>query len=245
MRSRHITRYSFSLVALLIALGLGNCSCEEETDLVDGDELTGDFTMGVIKFEITYPYYDKEGFMATMMPDEMYMRIKDNKFRNEISQGIFRTVFIADNQKKELRQQLYFWSKKIAVKLSEQETSEFVDDFDKVTISYTEDTDTIAGYLCKKAIAEFEDPEMPSIDLYYTNEIDLKDANWCNQFKEIDGVLLQYEVERYGLRMRFKALEIYHEEIPDGMFQIEEGYKYVSAEEMDYEMEEIFSTLLE
>lgn len=218
-------------------------SCGEDRE--DGEDLDGNFDMGVIKFEVTYPYYDKEGFMATMMPDEMFMRIKDNKFRNEISQGIFKTVFIADNNKKELRQQLYFWSKKIAVKLSQQETNEFIDSFDNITISFTEDSDSIAGYLCKKAIATFDDPEMPPIDLYYTNEIGLVDANWCNQFKEIDGVLLQYEVERYGLRMRFRATEIYHEEISETMFQIEDGYKYVSAEEMDAEMEEIFSTLLE
>lgn len=231
-------------VLLVFALGAFACtSCEE--DMEDGETIEGAFDAGVIRFEVTYPYYDKEGFMATMMPDEMIMKIKDGMFRNEISKGIFRTVFISDNRQKTLRQQLYFWSKKIAVKLSEQETNDFIKSFPKMTIEYTDETDSIAGFLCKQAIATFDNPELPSIELYYTNEIQLQDPNWCNQFKEIDGVLLQYEVERYGLRMRFRATEIYYEEILDSDFLIEEGYKYVSAETMDTEMETIFSTLLE
>jgi hypothetical protein len=51
--------------------------------------------------------------------------------------------------------------------------------------------------------------------LWYTDEIQVKNSNWYNPFKEIDGFLLAYSIDRYGIRMEFKAKGYEEVEITD------------------------------
>ena len=76
-----------------------------------------------------------------------------------------------------------------------------------------------------------------------TQYVDIKNSNWCNQYKDVDGVLLQYEVEQYGLVMNFKAEQYHGTKIDKSAFKVPAEFKEVSLEKMLYEMQEIFSTL--
>lgn len=211
----------------------------------NSDRWRGKIDEGVIQYEVTYPYFTKEGFMASMMPDEALLRFKNDKITSEISQGIFKLKFVSDSDKKIYKQQLYFWNKKLATTLSEEETMEYCEErFPKLTIEHTNETDSIAGYLCHKAIAHFYKDSIPSIVLYFTDDIDIKDPNWYSPFQGIDGVLLQYEVEQFGLRTRFKAINVYKEDIENDIFILEEEYKLVNSTVMHEELTDIFSTFL-
>ena len=72
----------------------------------------------------------------------------------------------------------------------------------------TEEVDTIAGYLCKKAIGTLGDDTEHPINIYYTDAIKIENPNWCTMFKDIPGVLMAYEVEQFNLRMRLEAREL-------------------------------------
>ena len=104
----------------------------------------------------------------------------------------------------------------------------------------TSETDTIAGILCKKAIGVFSDISKPSMEIYYTEEFDVKTPNWCNQFAAIDGVLLGFEMEQFNLRMRMKATEFVETAEEKIEFMRDDSYNQVDAAGMNHELEEIF-----
>ncbi|MBT6513241.1 MAG: hypothetical protein HOK65_00615, partial [Crocinitomicaceae bacterium] len=64
--------------------------------------------------------------------------------------------------------------------------------------------------------------------------------NWCNQFSDLDAVLLEYELKQYGLRLKLRANTIEEGSIQDSSFEIPTGFKLVSIEEMVYQFEEVF-----
>ena len=59
-------------------------------------------------------------------------------------------------------------------------TSDDIKDEDKPEIEYTEETKDILGYTCKKAIAT--DKEGNEVEVYYTEEIDVKVSS------SVDGI---------------------------------------------------------
>ena len=195
---------------------------------------------GVIEYEVSYPYMESGGLMAAAMPNKMVMKFKENRYTSnlEAGWGWVKIGFIADNQQRKLQNILKVASEKLAVNLDETETRQLIQDFPEMTIIKTGGIDTIAGYPCKEAIAIYNEASLPDITLYYTDAIDLVDPNWCNQFHEIDGVLLAYEVERYNMRMRFRAVSVEATSVDETEFSIPEDYKLVDSETMEQKLYE-------
>jgi len=195
---------------------------------------------GEILFDVSYPYYD--GNLASFMPSQMNMKFKDNSFITDISLGsLFGTKIISIEKSKTLSQELNYLGDYHAVLLNESETPEALRTFPEFTMFETDKTDSIAGYLCHKIRVEFDDMELQGFDLYYTNEIGIENPNWCNPYFEIDGVLLQYEIQKYGIRTRFVANEVQEVKIESSDFDLNADCKQISFEEMDKKIESIFN----
>lgn len=71
-------------------------------------------------------------------------------------------------------------------------------------VQETDETKIIAGFLCKKAIISLPSTH-ETFDIYYTEEITLKNPNSTNPYKEIKGVLMEFELQLLYLKMRFVA----------------------------------------
>jgi hypothetical protein len=232
--SARTTTISGLLVAVILLFG--SCGGEEEEKKV---------SEGIISYTISYPYYEGSSIMIKMFPDEMILKFKNGKYKIEVQKGgVFKTILVADSKSKSITNQLYFGPKKIATELNEAEVGTMIEEFPVPIYMETGEQDTVAGYLCDKTIAVFSEISQKEVILYHTKDIALKESNWCNPYKEIPGVLLQYEVERYGLRMRFTANNIEKKSVKESEFKIEQGYKRVSLEKMNYELEQIFNSLV-
>ena len=102
-------------------------------------------------------------------------------------------------------------------------------------------TDMVAGYRCNRTFAVFDElEEGPDFEIKFTDDIQIKQPNWCNQFSGLDAVLLEYELKQYGLRLKLKANAVEEGSIQESSFEIPAGYKQVSIEEMVYQFEEVF-----
>lgn len=192
-------------------------------------------TEGVINYEVTYPNSGKNESIIAMMPSTMIYKFKDNKTCAELTgnMGVFGTSLISDFESKTLYQTFKVLGKKFGSTLHQKEVNEAIAKEPKMEIVYSKETKQIAGYNCKKAIIVFEDKSIPSFDIFYTNEIKIKHANWYTPYKEIDGVLLEYKVTRYNIEMQFTATNIEHKEITDDLFKLTPDYKMISVAEMD------------
>ena len=88
----------------------------------------------------------------------------------------------------------------------------------------------IAGYVCKKAKVTWDDL---SFDVFYTDEIKITDPNWNNPFNEIDGVLLQYQFDMFGIKTKITAETVEKIDVEDETFDIPADYKTVTKAEME------------
>ncbi|HXC03192.1 MAG TPA: hypothetical protein VNZ86_00495, partial [Bacteroidia bacterium] len=56
--------------------------------------------------------------------------------------------------------------------------------------------------------------------------------NWSNPYHEIDGVLMEYQLKRYGLELRFNAVSVSKASIDESIFTLPSEYKLISRAEM-------------
>lgn len=211
------------------------------------DELRpGKHNEGLITYDVTYPYYT--GGMGNIIPDEMTLHFEDGQYITELSSGgFFLNRFIIDNNEHTLTHEVKTIGIKATTHLNQETVDIMLSDFPAFDIIYTEQTDSVAGFLCHQAIGVFHDISYPDMMIYYTDSLDvrgLENSNWCNQFKEIPGVLMQYEIEQFGIRTRFRARSCQHVEVAPEAFDRLEGLQEVSVEEMLEIMRVLFESLL-
>jgi hypothetical protein len=81
---------------------------------------------------------------------------------------------------------------------------------------------------------------LDTINLYYTNEIQLLHPNLNNPFKEIDGVLLEFSVTLAGIEMKFIANKIRSISVEEKRFSLPEGYLSITEEQMQEEINKYY-----
>ncbi len=187
---------------------------------------------------------DKHNLMFDFMPSKMVMKFKDDKYTTDLSagMGMFKTNFIVDKESNTFSQLVKLINKKYVLTLQGDAISKSLELVPKLNIELTNETKKILGYKCKKAIITVDNDEKEIFTVFYTNEIAIGSPNWCNQFKEIDGVMLEYQYEKYDITMRLKAQSIKFTKIDDSEFEIDDAYESITEDKMNIEMKEIFDS---
>ncbi|MBN8704096.1 MAG: hypothetical protein J0M08_13590 [Bacteroidetes bacterium] len=168
--------------------------------------------------------------LAAYSPTKMIFKFKDSKCKGELSagMGMLNMAFISNPQKKTFTQQVRIVNQKYyhiydTIALKKENKA-----FPKFTLKPSNETKIIAGFKCKKTTIVFEDPKNQSFDIYYTNDIDIEAPNWSSPFKDIEGVLMEYQIVRYGFELRFTAKTVTQNSIKDDQFEISKDYKKVT-----------------
>lgn len=163
---------------------------------------------------------------AAMLPKETVLYVKGNKTRTEQSMGMGGSqIVIADSKTDEAVVLMDMMGQKLLMKMNREELSK---NEKEPKITYLDGTLEIAGYTCKKASISFDGDNEPQI-VYYTEDIP---AQSDNHFNGLKGFPLQYEVRQNSMHMTVKAEKISSEDVPDKLFEIPDGYKEVTKEEM-------------
>jgi hypothetical protein len=205
-----------------------------------------DFNQGVITYDVTFPF-NQDDILIHVFPTEMTMEFKEDKMHGKLKTlgSVVQTDFIVDNKAREFNQLLKAFEDRYVLSLDSRGVDEMLKTVPRMKLIPTEETDSLAGYLCKKTIATFTNDSVPAIELWHTDEIDIKTPNWCNQFFELDEVLLGYEVEEYGMRMRLRAREVKYEEISDKQFEIPANHSAVDLANMRSKIIELLETFMQ
>ena len=98
-------------------------------------------------------------------------------------------------------------------------------DWDGMTVKPTNESKTILGYLCKKVIATTKAGK--NFVIYYTYSLVPSVSENPYQFKNIPGIVLEYESETSeGKSIVFRATKINFSPVPAAKFEIpESGYR--------------------
>lgn len=201
-------------------------------------------TEGIIEFDVSYPKMEKDNFMRDFMPNKMKMYFKDNTYSNSLSagMGMFKSSFVCNKNDEEFLQMVKLINKKYSLRLNGEEIEKSMANKPTYSVEFTNDIKKIIGYNCNKAIITVNNEKQDAFVVYYTDKIHIETPNWCNEFKDIPGVMLEYQYEKYGVCMRFTAKKIDFKKVDDDEFVLPTDYKLISEPEMDKEMQEIFDS---
>jgi len=190
---------------------------------------------GKIVYKLTYPQFEDDNIFTSMFPREMAFKFKDDNTVNELktSMAVFSTSLFANNKEKKVTHLV-----RIANKYSglEMDSVEIMKEYGKkpvgMKITPTDSTKQIAGYKCHHAFVTFEGDSTKNFSIFYTNDIGIKDPNWCTPFYEISGVLMEAQVNKFNIDMHMIATLVVAEEYPAEDFIITKEYQPITVQEM-------------
>jgi hypothetical protein len=102
-----------------------------------------------------------------------------------------------------------------------------------IVIKKTAKTSVICGFNCKNAEVTFPADRNKIYEIWYTEEIKVKNPNTATPFSQIDGVLMSFFFFLGPAELHFDAETVYKKQIPDEAFERRDRFMRVSREEID------------
>ncbi len=218
MRFIRISNIPVTFLAVFLLL----CSCAEKSDSLSEGSI-----------EYCTEVVDAAHPLADLAPSSMTLKFKGDKYVAEMStMGFFSTHFILDIKKKTLTQLVKVLDVKNAC-IDDENALKAESDTYKLKFTETNETKMIAGYKCKKLVAEKLDDPTDKFIVYYTEALNVQSPNFSNPYSAIKGMLMEYRLKKFGLEMSFKAKAVHHEKVPDSEFELPSNFKLMSRKEMD------------
>jgi len=180
---------------------------------------------------------------ANMLKDmQMIYHIKAEHFRMDSKTMMSNTSVISDSKNQTAFTLMDMMGKKYLIKIKPEEIKK---DADAVTpkIKLLDGTKEIAGYICKKAEITMNMPQSQgevTTVVYYTDQIPNVNT-YGAKFKGLDGFPLEYTVDTYGMKMKITATAVSKEKVEDAVFNVPDGYKETTLEQLQTEMKNSMS----
>lgn len=195
----------------------------------------GERTEGKIKFRITYEQGLVGGYSTTVLPKEMIMAFSNDMVRNTIEGGLgfFSLVNVSDLRNYQNTTWLKFIDKKYIYIGDKKEKPCCFGMLEGMVLTFTDSTKEITGMECKHAIASFPDNGIKPFNIWYTQEIGLYNPNGNTPYRDIQGVLLEFNTLMGNSNMHMVATSYEAHHIPQKHFQPPRNFRPVTKDEMD------------
>jgi hypothetical protein len=115
---------------------------------------------------------------------------------------------------------------------SQDETYPGFEAMEGMEIHKTKKTSVICGFDCKNAEVTFPTDRQRIIEIWYTNDLNVRNPNACTPFKDIDGVLMSFFFIIGHSELQFNAETVYRKDIPDQLFERRNKFVKVSKEDI-------------
>lgn len=214
------------LFGILLTLIFANSSCNGGVDSKNISE-------GEIEFQIEYLDNERDNPLIALLPTKMTTFFRENSSFTLIEGffGTFKLGYILNFNERMNYSLLQILDKKYVYQSDLSKMAFGYQKMDELNISYTERRKKIAGYNCKHAQAIYNNMQ-DTVQLYYTDEINLLHPNLTNPFNEINGVLMEFTVNLANINMKFTADKVTSKNIDWDLFNLPKGYVNVSEAEM-------------
>lgn len=101
-----------------------------------------------------------------------------------------------------------------------------------MSIQKTSKIAEICGYNCKNAEVSFPSNKSDIYNVWYTDEIRIKNPNASTPFNQLDGIPLRFFFFIGNSEMHFNAEGVYQKEIPDEVFDRKQNFTRISREDI-------------
>jgi GLPGLI family protein len=188
---------------------------------------------GLIIYNVTY-IENKSGVPTHLLPNSIVLKFKNNNVLTRIDgfMGLFSVANIINLNDGQSNTLLKVMDNKFRTIDSKQDYPCFFAGLEKMRISLANENKEIAGLSCKKAIVSFEDKHKKPYEVYYTEMIELYQPNRLNPYKEIDGMMMQFNISLNNIEMRLTATKYQKIKINENEFLLPDGYKQISNQKM-------------
>jgi hypothetical protein len=223
IQNKRFVRFKSGLfIAIIIALTGNSCKNKGEKDIDQGE------------IHYTIEYMGNVGSIKELMPKNLVVSFKDNKILFEMStfgnsgilnlsnpeEGIYDTYI-------SLMTIRYFYAGQPG------EIHPGFEAMKDIEIRKTSKEAIICGFNCKSAEVTLPANRDRIYEIWYTNEIKIKDPNAATPFMEIDGVLMSFFFILGSSEMHFTAETVYKKDISDKTFDRRDKYVRISREDID------------
>ncbi len=156
--------------------------------------------------------------------------IKGNMSRTETTNPLFSATLIHDSKTGSAVVLREVSGQKLLIRMSPED---FIDKNKRlvgIQFSNTSETKMIAGYSCVKAIAKTKDGF--TITVFYTKDLVPDNKDYDPQFKNLNGLPLEYELTNGNLTVSYTFSSINFNPVPASKFDIpKSGYREMTYEE--------------
>jgi hypothetical protein len=189
---------------------------------------------GEIHFNIEY-IGNENNLSKDLMPKTLVVSFKNNKMLFEILSPIANSGItnLVNPEMKIYDTYINMLGMKYYYAGSPGEMHPGFESMKGMEIKKTGKTTDICGYNCKNAEVTFPSDRSKVYNIWYTNEIRVKDSNASTPFIEIDGVLMSFFFFMGNREMRFEAETVYKKEISDKEFERKSKFRLVTKADMN------------
>ncbi len=189
---------------------------------------------GIITYKISVEGDNITPEMKAFIPKVMTYIVKGKMAKTEITVSSMKQTQIIDGENKMVYSLFDMMGQKFYTKTTEEQLDEEMETSSEPKIEFVNETKEIAGYTCKKAVVTDEQGgSKTSYIVYYAPELGSQALNFDNPlFKDIDGLLMEFEIQEGGMKMKFEAIEVEKKNVSDKEFEIPEDYQEKTPDEL-------------
>ena len=170
-----------------------------------------------------------------MMPTEMKAKFSTDKQSMVLNFGMMEQKTIYDVAKQEADILMNVMGQKLLIKNNATQIEDSrKKEGETLGVKVTDETATIAGFVCKKAVVskKGKDGSSINIDVFFADDLDVSRFKFSNNFPEISGLPLEFTMKNGPMSFKLKARSIKKENIAETEFTIPTDYKVVTMEEL-------------
>ena len=201
-------------------------------------------SQGKIIYDIEIIGDDLDPFMVSMMPSQAEFFFKEEKTALFLSSrgNLVRFAAFSNASERTIVQEIKLMNKKVKAEFDDKEIF-FYMERPNFTMIPPNMNDTLAGLHVDADLVIYDEIDTKESIIYYSKDLKVMDPNWYTIYAEIPYVLLQYEFNQFGLKLKMKAKSIEYLKIDDDFFTSSEEYREVSSEEFIKEVKIIAESL--
>ena len=228
-----VLKYLIKVIFVIILAGIFGCNSNKIPT-------KGNVKAHVIDYKVQYLNTKAGSIPTSILPGIMTVIFADHFALNRIDGflGQFSLRFIANLKTRKVTSMVKIFDKKFVYYGIAGELPVCMIPFDSLNINEESGTVDFAGFKCKKLLVSSSNYN--DFNIFFTDQIDVKNPNNTTPFKNINGVLLMFNTRLSLLEMQMKAIKYEDREVPWEIFNVPDDYVKISRLDMEQLINELF-----
>ncbi len=186
---------------------------------------------GTMVYDIVIQSGNKEPQMADALDGgTITVSVKGGQSRSDMVSALGKETTIHDTKTGNAVILKEYSGQKLMITLTKDNWEAKNKAYSGIQFDLKDETKTIAGYTCKKAVAVM--PGGKSFVVYYTTDLVITNKEYNATFKNLPGLPMQYEYESGTMKYKYTLSKINFDPVPASKFDFpKSGYRVMTYEE--------------